>query len=409
MATPAPTVSAKLFIEPQAGGLSLAYVAYRVGVAIYFMSVIVWGMLLYGFDRMLLLYLTNWTFFLQTLHIIIQAAFVLRHYVIKLMHRDTIDLDNRPLPLLLRLDWVLYNITMSMSLIVSIVYWTILYDGWHLDPIEVATHGANSACVLIDLTITSIPVELTHMYQPIAYGLIYVFATFLYWLGGGVGPQGFPYIYPILNYSDNPIGSLLVVVLTTVATGLVHCAMCWLRRVMYLLCKPQQPGDRKTEGGVQDLPLRSPDDGIKLLEVAKLPQYVASQASDNASRVASSSDVLVATKPDGVNPSLDAVIAPPFVSPRSNMFASSTDRRTSLEIATLSPHLLVAPQDVFVASLPDIGRMFLDVSTVSDNVKTVSANVGAALSEVASLPGIVRAVSEYTVALSNESDMTGIG
>ena len=33
------------------------------------------------------------------------------------------------LPLLLQIDWVLHNIVNSMAPIVSLVYWTMLYDG----------------------------------------------------------------------------------------------------------------------------------------------------------------------------------------------------------------------------------------------------------------------------------------
>lgn len=404
---PATAVSAKLFIEPQAGGLSLAYVAYRVSVAIYFLSVLVWSILAHGFDRMLLLYLTNWTFVLQTLHIIIQAALVARLYVLRLMHRDTSDLEERPLPLLLRVDWVLHNITLSMSLVVSFVYWTIVYDGLRLELVTVTTHAANSVCVLIDLSITSIPVELTHIYQPIAYGLTYVFATFVYWLAGGVDPNGFNYIYPILDYSGNPTGSLAVVVVTTVATALIHCAMCWLSRLRSR-CLPGKslPIDAgKTDSGVHEVRLGPSDNDVKLFDVAALPQDTTTQSTEIASRVASSV-CPVASKPDRDHSSLDDMVAAP-VSSTTNVLASLSDDRSSTKrVDILSPAFTLSSHDAYMTSLPDIGRLLLDVASVSSNVKMSS--VSAALTEVVSLPGIVRAISEYTVAFVYEPDIAGI-
>ena len=71
----------------QIGGLSLAYVTYRVGLAVYFSSVVMWCVLLYGLDYMCLLYLTNWTFLVQTVHIVIQATVVVREYALNVTHR----------------------------------------------------------------------------------------------------------------------------------------------------------------------------------------------------------------------------------------------------------------------------------------------------------------------------------
>ena len=74
-------------VSLQTGGLSLAYVTYRVGLAVYFSAVVLRCFLVYGLDYMCLLYLTNWTFLVQTVHIVIQATVVVREYALKLMHR----------------------------------------------------------------------------------------------------------------------------------------------------------------------------------------------------------------------------------------------------------------------------------------------------------------------------------
>jgi len=228
-----------------------------------------------------------------------------------------------------------------------------------------------------------------------------VFATFVYWLAGGVDPNGFNYIYPILDYSGNPTGSVVVVVVTTVATALIHCAMCWLsrRRSRCIPGKllPRDAGSANSRK--KEMRRRSSTADVKLLDVAGLSLDTAAQSTDVASRVGSSVCLLALT-PDRNHSSLDELVAAHVLS-TTDVLASLSDGRSSTNgVETLSPDYTIASHDAFVTSLPDIGRLLLDGATVSSKVKMTS--VSAVLPEVASLPGIVRAISEYTMAFANE-------
>ena len=232
--------------------------------------------------------------------------------------------------------------------------------------------------------------------QPIAYGLAYTFGTYLYWLAGGVDPRGSPYIYPILDYSGNPAGTVLVVIITTVATGLIHCGMCWLsqRRSTYFTGKQWQFDDLTTDGAVQELNIRSSDDVPKSLNEASLSQDVLARTRSSviAGHVASSK-CLMASKDNCLKPSFEFGIAALFapLACRSSLFSPTST--TSLSVANLSPDFMFVSRETFVASLPDIGSL-------SSNAK---------MAEVVSLPDIVRAISEYTVSFSHDVTCGDIG
>lgn len=108
-----------------------------------------------------------------------------------------------------RIYWGLHIITLVVSIVITIIYWSILYDGNFfllfkftinfitlfvlflpanedsLSATNVLTHAFNSICMFIDLLIVAHPLRLLHMFLPVSLGICYIFFSVIYQLSGG--------------------------------------------------------------------------------------------------------------------------------------------------------------------------------------------------------------------------------
>lgn len=101
--------------------------------------------------------------------------------------------------------------TLVVSIVITIIYWSILYDGKKrfslykeiigkyfliikiflpanestLSATNILTHAFNSICMFIDLLIVAHPLRLLHMFLPVSFGLFYAFFSVIYQLCGG--------------------------------------------------------------------------------------------------------------------------------------------------------------------------------------------------------------------------------
>ena len=87
-----------------------------------------------------------------------------------------------------------------------------------------STHGVNSVYVVMDLFITATPIRVLHAYHSSLYGLIYIAFSVVYVYAGGTDPSGNHYVYPILNFIDNPG----MAAATTVVAMLIGAPILWV-------------------------------------------------------------------------------------------------------------------------------------------------------------------------------------
>ena len=123
-----------------------------------------------------------------------------------------------------KVSWVLYIIAANNSLLVTVIYWTLLYTGFRVREADVAFHLLNSVFMLIETCFSGIPVRLFHVVYAMLYGVLYLLFSVVYWLLGGTNGAGDKFIYPILNYEANPSAAILLVSLY----GLVGLPMAQL-------------------------------------------------------------------------------------------------------------------------------------------------------------------------------------
>lgn len=95
----------------------------------------------------------------------------------------------KEMPIEFKIYWAIHNIALTISVVITFVYWTAIYKGVieHLDlPLSnILSHAANSAIMILDLFIVAYPLRLNHVIQPIAFGYVYGSFTFIYYVCGG--------------------------------------------------------------------------------------------------------------------------------------------------------------------------------------------------------------------------------
>lgn len=87
-------------------------------------------------------------------------------------------------------------------------------------------HIWNSVYIIVEFCITATPIRLLHAIYPMAYALIYITFTLIYWAAGGVNSEGKTYIYSTLNW-DNVKSTLPLVV------GVVFFAVPLLQAIIW--------------------------------------------------------------------------------------------------------------------------------------------------------------------------------
>ncbi len=117
-----------------------------------------------------------------------------------------------------KLQWLVLNIYMNVSILVTIVYWSFLYSpGYSSLYYDLTEHTFPSILGIIDVVITPIPIRLVHVVYPFTYGIGYIVFTVIYWAAGGTDPSGNSGIYPGFLDWDEPRPTSLNVFLCAVA------------------------------------------------------------------------------------------------------------------------------------------------------------------------------------------------
>ncbi|XP_045446035.1 protein rolling stone-like [Melitaea cinxia] len=121
------------------------------------------------------------------------------------------------LPWYVKTFWVLHNVSVPLAFLITLFYWTVLFNANFLEEmnqaLDIAIHGINSLIMFIHHMTSSHPTRLLHLVHPFALALVYVFFNIIYYLAGGTDPLGQPFIYPVINWSQP--GSATVVVIVT--------------------------------------------------------------------------------------------------------------------------------------------------------------------------------------------------
>ncbi|CAF4796098.1 unnamed protein product [Pieris macdunnoughi] len=140
------------------------------------------------------------------------------------------DISEGNLPWYVSTYWLTYNIALIISLIITGLYWILLYNpekDEELDKsfwLDLSTHGFNSCIVFSEFLLSRTPLRFVHIYQPIAVGLWYSIFSGIYYAAGGTDSLGNPFIYEILDWRQTH-RSLALVAAALAALIVLYAAM----------------------------------------------------------------------------------------------------------------------------------------------------------------------------------------
>ncbi|CAH0695397.1 unnamed protein product [Spodoptera exigua] len=129
------------------------------------------------------------------------------------------------LPWYVKIYWTLFNIATPLAFLITIFYWTVLYEAGIEEELnhglDVAVHGLNSLVMFLLLCSSAHPGRLLHIYQPLVFATIYMLFSVIYHAAGGTDQKGNAYIYPVVNWSE-PGTTVLVVFITGLLLVVLH-------------------------------------------------------------------------------------------------------------------------------------------------------------------------------------------
>ncbi|XP_011679919.2 protein rolling stone [Strongylocentrotus purpuratus] len=218
---------------------------YFFGFLIFFIVFSIQGV----FGVKFLIYLTNWTYMLVTVYLCTASINVLLNFVLD--HRGLDGSHDGFHRIRNQLQWLLFNIAITSSIIVTLVYWPILRPMIPEDMkpplyLDMSIHLFTSIFCLLDLFITKVTIKFHHVIYPALYLIVYGLFAIFYWVAGGTDPYGDLYIYPIIDFENAPGIAAATMIGIVVAVFLAHG---FLKLLYYLRVRFV---DRRVETSVEE-------------------------------------------------------------------------------------------------------------------------------------------------------------
>ncbi|XP_071498431.1 protein rolling stone-like [Diadema antillarum] len=185
---------------------------YRTVVAGYFFSFLIY-FLVYagggGYGAKVLIYLTDWTFIEVTLYFCVSFINVFIDYITDRRRGADSQVNQSGGKFRYQLEWLLFNISINVCIIVTLVYWPILRPQIPKNQeiplhIDISIHLLPCILCLVDLFLTKVHLRFVHVLYPALYLFAYLLFAVIYWAAGGTDPSGNRYIYPIIDFGGNP-------------------------------------------------------------------------------------------------------------------------------------------------------------------------------------------------------------
>ncbi|XP_074654578.1 protein rolling stone-like, partial [Tubulanus polymorphus] len=188
----------------------IIFLIYRFLVSAY-----VFGWFVYSLSKSLyfMITLTTWSFLILALHLLLafinSSCRVLREkrscfrrprdesdpFSLEMAESScstperTVDgsevdiVSSHTIPWNFKLDWLLYSICSVAAIMVTTVYYALLFPTGQQAPSvrDINVHIMNSVIVFLEILLAAYPVRLLHFIYPVSYGLIYVMFSAIFW------------------------------------------------------------------------------------------------------------------------------------------------------------------------------------------------------------------------------------
>jgi len=220
----------------------------KLVLAVVFTTVLVVSLAVEFDDGFWFIYLTHWSFFIES------AYFWSSAYTVYRGRQLVIDADGGPvrggrgLPWYVRLSWALAHVEMPASLLVMGMYWTLVNPVWHIqstpDFFGYFMHFINFFLCLGDLLVSRNVFYLRHVSWFLGYSALYLFFSLIhFWAKIGTygpctskdpfDPHGPTYprnecpVYAVLDWHHPTVTTVLVVILAFVVVPLAQFPVWW--------------------------------------------------------------------------------------------------------------------------------------------------------------------------------------
>lgn len=236
---------------------SVPFLIWRAILFLTSLGIVLTSMIIYiqnGSFGYWFIYLTHWGLTSILFATGLATAVSLRCYLYGPISTDL------SLPWYVKIYWILFNIATPLAFLITIFYWTVLYEAGIEEELnhglDVAVHGLNSLVMFLLLCSSAHPGRLLHIYQPLVFATTYMLFSVIYHAAGGTDQKGNAYIYPVVNWSE-PGTTVLVVFITGLLLVVLHLLTLGLSALRDLvaarLIKREAPAN-PSEG----MPLRQP-------------------------------------------------------------------------------------------------------------------------------------------------------
>ncbi|XP_033746398.1 uncharacterized protein LOC117331675 [Pecten maximus] len=189
-----------------------------------------------------LVYLTNWSYTLITVHSFID--FIIASYT----HFYKYDKTEKEMPWYMKVNWVIFNTMNTSAILLTLTYWVLLAKSFAATSIN--KHGINALYVILCVSFTAKPIKFQHFYIPVIYNLIYIiFCTIYQIISGHV-------VYSFLNWGEKPVSSLVLSLgYVFVCCPIMHMLIYGLYRLRLRIARrcaraseqPRLPGEAEVE------------------------------------------------------------------------------------------------------------------------------------------------------------------
>ncbi|XP_048742776.2 protein rolling stone-like [Ostrea edulis] len=141
-----------------------------------------------------------------------------------------------------KLTWVLYNISNSTAVMVTITYWALLSKDSPLKGSTINKHGINFIFTILTIILSRKPIKPHHVYMPMLFSLCYMIFTAIYFATTGIK------VYPILDWSKTGKAIMWVVLYTLVCIPIAHLLLFGLYRLkLYLMRRFRNSSDNSPQ------------------------------------------------------------------------------------------------------------------------------------------------------------------
>ncbi|XP_071501244.1 protein rolling stone-like [Diadema antillarum] len=214
------------------------YVLYRFAIAAYFFAFWIASVVLAveALGPKFLLFLPFWTYIPATCHVCLACFNASATTTTYCIFRCILSEKNR-----YRIQWFLFNLSATPSIIVTGFYWRSLNLA-----IYVSVHLLPTVVCLIEIFLTLIVVRFVHVVYPFFFMFIYLLFIVIFWAAGGTDSFGNPAVSPLLDFENDPGIAAATVVGVAFATLLAQAILKGLY-VLRVRCMDSKRTKPRTE------------------------------------------------------------------------------------------------------------------------------------------------------------------